>query len=749
MRRCFRSPCQPYSRFISMMLAVATAVAAWASGYDNLLFSKIDNSEDPRIRSILHLPDGRPAFSTEAGVDIFDGSRFKSLDKHKGDTYPLPLYDGHHHLYTSHGGKYLWIKTNRSLQCVMLDTETYATDIKAIFKEIGAPEKVEDIFSDSLGRLWSVAGTRLSLIATPFSFDLDPGHGALLDIAADADRLYLFFSSGISVCVDMHSGNEIYSAEAYPEAERSKYFSTSLLIDGGNAFYQIRNGIDGGHLLRLDKDEREWTSLLNSALRFNTMAMSDSSLLITTPEGLINHSIADGTTAHIPYLRTIAGNLIASELCTIASDLNGGIWIGTIRNGIYHYNPYLYRYLSVEKPRRSSREPEPHVFSENQDGSVRISANGICADIHLSDSDDSRIDITDAPDSQSSSGVYGTGASFVSSKGAVFFDDPDRYSIYAPNHSIRPARHSLPFISGILVNAVRLEPSIGGGADAVIDKIPSRTEAITLPHYRNFITFEVTSPDMSDPTPEYMFMMEGIDHGWRKAGSADIKDRMLTTTYTALPPGEYTFKTRSTDDADSPEASLRITVSPPWWAHPAALLTYAVILSLLLWGASKAYLKRMRTKIEARQREEALLEKIRQLIEEVDRYKAESPAPADTDKGPSEPQLSEDEKRFVAKAVEFVERNLDTPGYSVVQLSADLCMDRTGLYRKLTALLDQSPSLFIRDIRLRKAAALLREGRMSVTEIAEATGFSSTSYMSKCFQERYGCRPSEYPPSGG
>ena len=157
----------------------------------------------------------------------------------------------------------------------------------------------------------------------------------------------------------------------------------------------------------------------------------------------------------------------------------------------------------------------------------------------------------------------------------------------------------------------------------------------------------------------------------------------------------------------------------------------------------------MRTKIEARQREEALLEKIRQLIEEVDRYKAESPAPADTDKGPSEPQLSEDEKRFVAKAVEFVERNLDTPGYSVVQLSADLCMDRTGLYRKLTALLDQSPSLFIRDIRLRKAAALLREGRMSVTEIAEATGFSSTSYMSKCFQERYGCRPSEYPPSGG
>lgn len=71
-------------------------------------------------------------------------------------------------------------------------------------------------------------------------------------------------------------------------------------------------------------------------------------------------------------------------------------------------------------------------------------------------------------------------------------------------------------------------------------------------------------------------------------------------------------------------------------------------------------------------------------------------------------------------------------------------MERTGLYRKLVTLLDQSPSLFIRNIRLQRAAQLLAEGKLSVTEIAERTGFSSSSYLSKCFQEMYGCRPSEY-----
>ena len=43
-----------------------------------------------------------------------------------------------------------------------------------------------------------------------------------------------------------------------------------------------------------------------------------------------------------------------------------------------------------------------------------------------------------------------------------------------------------------------------------------------------------------------------------------------------------------------------------------------------------------------------------------------------------------------------------------------------------------------------RAAALLLEGRLTVTEIAEQVGFSSASYMGKCFYEEYGCKPSEY-----
>ena len=71
-------------------------------------------------------------------------------------------------------------------------------------------------------------------------------------------------------------------------------------------------------------------------------------------------------------------------------------------------------------------------------------------------------------------------------------------------------------------------------------------------------------------------------------------------------------------------------------------------------------------------------------------------------------------------------------------------MERTGLYKKLTALTETSPVAFIRSIRLQHAAALLKEGKMTVNEIATLTGFSSPSYFAKCFKKEYGVSPSEY-----
>ncbi len=204
---------------------------------------------------------------------------------------------------------------------------------------------------------------------------------------------------------------------------------------------------------------------------------------------------------------------------------------------------------------------------------------------------------------------------------------------------------------------------------------------------------------------------------------------------------------------DGRVTELSLIIHAPWWKTNTAYTLYIITLLLVTVVGIRLYVYWTRKKMERRHKEEILLLRIRNLIEQCNSYEAEQKARSEENNPPATcsvvetshaPKQDAAESAFLARAIEQVEKNLHVSGYSVEQLSRDLCMERTGLYRKLVTMLDQSPSLFIRNIRLQRAAQLLAEGNLSITEIAERTGFSSSSYLSKCFQEMYGCRPSEY-----
>ena len=731
-----------------LILIIYPALNIYASS-NGYLFSKITGEADPQIRSIIQLPDGRMAFATVSGIDIFDGTKFSHLYSVTGENYNLTGYDGFHHLYVTHSGKYLWIKNRYQLQCVDLSTEIYSTDVGSTLRNCGVNVEALDLFADSSGRLWVVSADGLLQPDTDLSIPLDKVKGDLLDLVTADDNLYLFYRSGDVSCIDLKSGKILYSLAAYPAEEQPKYSFTSHVVEADHKFYQIRNGGVGGFFM-FDPASQKWSKILESNLRLNTLAVTDSDIFISTTDGLLSINPATFAVSHLQHIRTQSGNILASELSSIAVDKSGGIWVGTLNRGIFFYNPYLYNHFIILKD-NGNKEPIHQTisaFSEGHDGTIRINRNGKSSRLLFPEDPDEEIIIEESDNASTKyAGEYGSGATFISNNGGVFFSEPDSYSIFIPKDSISINHTSKPFLSGILINANRIEPLKEYGGDVVLQKILAQTSGISLAHNQNFITFEVTDPDYTCPDPKFYFMLEGIDPQWREATSADVKDRMLTTTYTAIPPGEYTFRVRLSNLPDFPESSLKITIRHPWWSTPWAKTIYAISLILAVIIIVKLYIRRTKKHMEAEQRETYLISRIRQLIEEVDRYKSESPVsdhqPESKEKDSSS-ELSEEDKAFIARAMELVEQNLDSPGYSVAQLSSDLCMDRTGLYRKLTSLLDRSPSLFIRDIRLRKAAALLKEGAMSITEIAEKTGFSSTSYMSKCFQERYGCKPSQF-----
>jgi len=71
-------------------------------------------------------------------------------------------------------------------------------------------------------------------------------------------------------------------------------------------------------------------------------------------------------------------------------------------------------------------------------------------------------------------------------------------------------------------------------------------------------------------------------------------------------------------------------------------------------------------------------------------------------------------------------------------------MSRSRLYRKCIQLTGEAPNQLLKDFRLEKALDLLREQRNSIAQVTFETGFTSPSYFTKCFKEKYGLLPLAY-----
>ena len=102
------------------------------------------------------------------------------------------------------------------------------------------------------------------------------------------------------------------------------------------------------------------------------------------------------------------------------------------------------------------------------------------------------------------------------------------------------------------------------------------------------------------------------------------------------------------------------------------------------------------------------------------------------------------DEQLIQKALEQIERNIDNPEYSVEALSRDLGMSRMNLYRKLQSVTGHTPTEFIKTIRLKRAAQLLQGSQLTMVEVADRVGFSSSSYFTKCFKEQFGVLPTQY-----
>ena len=100
---------------------------------------------------------------------------------------------------------------------------------------------------------------------------------------------------------------------------------------------------------------------------------------------------------------------------------------------------------------------------------------------------------------------------------------------------------------------------------------------------------------------------------------------------------------------------------------------------------------------------------------------------------------------FLNKAIGIVENNVGDSNFNINLLAKEIGLGRTSLYNKIKGITGQTPNEFIKLIRLRMAAILIKqEPDFTISEIAYKVGFSTPQYFSKMFKSHFGVSPTQY-----
>lgn len=111
---------------------------------------------------------------------------------------------------------------------------------------------------------------------------------------------------------------------------------------------------------------------------------------------------------------------------------------------------------------------------------------------------------------------------------------------------------------------------------------------------------------------------------------------------------------------------------------------------------------------------------------------------------PKEITITSTDETFLEKAIQLVETNMDNVDFSVEDFAFEMAVSRALLFTKIKAVTNLTPNNFIKTLRMKRAAQLLSQQKLSVAEVAYQVGFRDSRYFSKSFRKQFEKTPTEY-----
>lgn len=238
---------------------------------------------------------------------------------------------------------------------------------------------------------------------------------------------------------------------------------------------------------------------------------------------------------------TIEEGIAANEVTSISEDINGDIWLGTT-NGVSRIS--------------SLSTGNYHVSNYTvEDG---LTSNSIS-----------------------------TGSIFVSSDHTIYLGTSNGFNAFRVEDVPINTTSIAPTITGLSIFNKPVRPDAKINGQVVLDKQINLKREIRLNYKQEIISLYFSSLDFSqDKKFRYAYMLEGLDKDW-----VYTENEANSANYSNLRPGKYTFRVKSENSNGiwSPDTTLDIIVTPPWWATWWAYCIYLALFIAALYITIKIF----------------------------------------------------------------------------------------------------------------------------------------------------------------
>lgn len=259
-------------------------------------------------------------------------------------------------------------------------------------------------------------------------------------------------------------------------------------------------------------------------------------------------------------------------------------------------------------------------------------------------------------------------------------------------------------------------------ADSIVTIIPSQRNSTLL--------FSSLDYGNSDRIRYYWRIVEK-DTTWRETSHGH------SLSLAEIPPGKWTMEIRSTDASGQlldNSGRLHLDFEAYWYERQAVRVAIYALIGLfvlfVLWLLIKY--RRLQT-IYSKLLDSQPVAVVSAAMTEI----------KDTE------ELTDADREFIDTINMKLESGLSDTDFSIDDLVGSLGMSRSVFYRKLKSIVGQSPSEYINQYRLQRAAAMLRaDDSKAISTVAYECGFSSPQYFSNLFRKRYQMTPNEWRKNG-